>query len=83
MRFVKNPLWTVRKRHPGGKDVIYAQGKHVRVSSPYSKMKTEIDGDPGPPLPAEITIKPQAIRVMVPEGVKPAGIRTRIVRAIG
>ena len=83
MRFVKHALLTVMKRHAGGKDVIYAQGKHVLVSSPYSKMKTEIDGDPGPPLPAEITIKPQAIRVMVPEGVKPAGIRTRIVRAIG
>jgi len=29
------------------------------------------------------TVIPQAVNVMVPEGAKPAGIRTRIIRAIG
>jgi hypothetical protein len=34
-------------------------------------------------LPVRIEVIPQAVNVMVPEGAKPAGIRTRIIRAIG
>ncbi len=83
LHLVKHLIMTVLKRHVKGNDVIYRQGKRVRVSSNYSKTKTEIDGDPGPPLPVEIGIQAQAINVMIPKDAKPAGIRTRIVRAIG
>ena len=45
-------------------------------------MKSQIDGDPGPALPAEIKVIPQAVNVLVPKDAKPAGLRTRIKRAL-
>lgn len=80
---VKHSVMTVLKHHADSRDVIYRQGKHVNVSSEARDIETEIDGDPGPALPVEIEIIPQAINCLAPEGAKPAGIRTRIIRAIG
>jgi YegS/Rv2252/BmrU family lipid kinase len=79
----KHSLMTVLKQHADSSDVIYRQGKKISVSSKTDYIATEIDGDPGPALPVQIEVIPQAVKVMVPEGAKPAGIRTRIIRAIG
>ena len=83
IRLVKHSAMTILKQHADSSDVIYRQGKCIAVSSEIAGIETEIDGDPGPALPAQIEIIPQAVNVMVPEGAKPAGIRTRIIRAIG
>jgi len=83
LRLVKHSVMTVLKLHADSSDVIYRQGKNITVTSEASDIKTEIDGDPGPALPVQISVIPQAVKVMVPEGAKPAGIRTRIIRAIG
>jgi diacylglycerol kinase family enzyme len=83
VHLVKHSVMTVLKQHATGRDVIYRQGKNINVSSQSSGIATEIDGDPGPDLPIQIKVIPQAVNVMVPEGAKPAGIRTRIIRAIG
>ena len=83
IHLVKHSLMTVLKQHAASRDVIYRQGKNVTVSSQASDIATEVDGDPGPALPIQIKVIPQAVNVMVPEGAKPAGIRTRIIRAIG
>jgi diacylglycerol kinase family enzyme len=83
LRLVKHVVLTILKQHAAGGDVIYCQGKKITVSSEQANIDTEIDGDPGPALPVEIEVVPQAVNVMVPEGSKPAGIRTRIIRAIG
>jgi len=79
----KHSLMTVLKQHADSRDVIYRQGKKISVSSKNDCIATEIDGDPGPALPVQIEVIPQAVKVMLPEGAKPAGIRTRIIRAIG
>jgi diacylglycerol kinase family enzyme len=73
---------TIFQQHHGSRDVIYRQGKNITVDSPNPKLATEIDGDPGPAVPVRITIIPKAVRVMVPEGAKPAGIRAQILRAL-
>lgn len=83
LRLLKHSVMTVLKQHAYSRDVIYRQGKEVNISSKSSGIKTEIDGDPGPALPVHIEIIPQAVNCVVPEGAKPAGIRTRIIRAIG
>ncbi len=83
LHLVKHSFMTALKKHYNNSDVIYRQGKDITVSSDAADIKTEIDGDPGPDLPVQIKVIPQAINCMVPEGAKPAGIRTRIVRAIG
>jgi len=83
LRLLKHSAMTVLKKHAYGADVIYRQGKKIIVSSESEDIKTQIDGDPGPKLPVEIEVIPQAVSVMVPENAKPAGIRTRIIRAIG
>ncbi len=79
----KHSLMTVLKRHAKGNDVVYRQGRHVQVRSTEKDVATEIDGDPGPRLPLDISIMPHAVRVIVPEGAKPAGMRTRIRRMLG
>jgi len=83
LRLLKHSIMTVLKQHAGSGDVIYRQGKSITVSSEAAGIKTEVDGDPGPALPVQVSVIPQAVNVMVPEGAKPAGIRTRIIRAIG
>jgi YegS/Rv2252/BmrU family lipid kinase len=80
---VKHSILTIMKKHSGRGDVIYRQGKQIRISSRSSDIATEIDGDPGPALPVEIKVIPQAITLLVPKGAKPAGIRTRLIRALG
>jgi diacylglycerol kinase (ATP) len=83
LRLVKHSLMTVLKQHAFSKDVIYRQCKDITVSSETGGIKTEIDGDPGPDLPVQIKVIPQAVNCIVPEGARPAGIRTKIIRAIG
>ena len=80
---VKHSIMTILKQHAASSDVIYRQGKEITVSSQVPGIETEIDGDPGPHLPIQIKVIPHAVNVVVPEGAKPAGIRTRIIRAIG
>lgn len=79
---VKHSVMTIFQQHHHCGDVIYRQGKNITVNSTNLKLATEIDGDPGPAVPVQITIIPKAVRVMVPEGAKPAGIRAQILRAL-
>lgn len=83
LHLVKHSLMTVLKLHANRRDVIYRQGKKITVNSSSNRIRTEIDGDPGPALPVQINIIKHAVNCIVPEGAKPAGIRTRIIRAIG
>ncbi|MHC4623347.1 MAG: diacylglycerol/lipid kinase family protein [Planctomycetota bacterium] len=83
LRLIKHSLMTALKQHTYGTDVTYRQGRNILVSSDVPDMPTEIDGDPGPPLPMQIEVIPHAVNCLVPEGAKPAGIRTRIIRALG
>jgi len=83
VHLLKHSLMTVLKQHTHGADVIYRQGKNITVSSHVPDIATEIDGDPGPALPIQIEVIPQAVNCLVPEGARPAGIRTRIIRALG
>ncbi len=82
LHLLKHALMTVLKKHADCKDVIYKQGTKAKISSNFS-VETELDGDPGPHLPLQITIEPQAVKVVVPKDAKPAGIRTRIIRMLG
>jgi len=83
LHLIKHSLMTIIKQHSTGRDVIYQQGKSITVTSDVPGIETEIDGDPGPALPVQINVIPKAVNCLVPEGAKPAGIRTRIVRALG
>jgi len=83
LHLAKHSLMTILKHHANRRDVIYRQGKNISVRSNSTRIRTEIDGDPGPALPVQISVIPNAVNCIVPEGAKPAGIRTRIIRAIG
>ena len=82
VRLLKQSVLTILKHHADSRDVIYRQGKSITVTSDSSDVETEIDGDPGPPLPVQIKVIPKAVNYLVPEGARPAGIRTRILRAL-
>jgi diacylglycerol kinase (ATP) len=83
VRLAKHAVMTVLKQHANAGDVIYRQGKNIVVSSRTDAVMTEIDGDPGPALPVHIEVISHAVNCIVPKDAKPAGIRTRIIRAIG
>jgi diacylglycerol kinase (ATP) len=83
LHLLKHSLATVLKQHIYSGDCLYRQGESILVSSDSNRVKAEIDGDPGPALPVQINVIPQAVNVIVPVGARPAGIRTRIRRAIG
>ncbi|MFC1634180.1 diacylglycerol/lipid kinase family protein [Planctomycetota bacterium] len=83
LHLAKHSLMTILKHHANRGDVIYRQGKNICVNSNSRNIQTEIDGDPGPSLPVQIDVIHHAVHCMVPEDGKPAGIRTRIIRAIG
>ena len=82
LNLLKHSLTTVLKRHSFAKSVIYRQGKNIRVTSSDPEVRTEMDGDPGPALPMEIKVIPQAVKVVVPKDAKPAGVRTRLIRML-
>ncbi len=83
IHLAKHALMTILKYHTHGNDVIYRQAKNIKVSSKCHDIATQIDGDPGPSLPVEIKVIPQAVNCLIPENAKPAGLRTRIIRALG
>ncbi len=83
LHLVKHSLMTMFKHHADCRDVIYKQGREISVTSASADIKTEIDGDPGPALPVKISVIPQAVNCIVPQNARPAGMRTRIIRAIG
>jgi len=83
VRFVKHSLMTLMKYHTKCSDVIYRQGRNIKIASGNGIVYCQIDGDPGPDLPVEIKVIPLAVKVLVPENARPAGIRTRLIRAIG
>lgn len=77
----KNSLYTILKLHTSSSDTIYRQCKKVRIEqSAADRVLSQLDGDPGPMLPVDITIIPSAVNVIVPKGARPAGIRTRFIR---
>jgi diacylglycerol kinase (ATP) len=83
IQLAKHSLMTVLKQHTFSSNVIYRQGRNITVSSDNADIRTEIDGDPGPGLPVQIKVIPKAVNCIVPVDAKPAGIRIRIVRALG
>lgn len=82
-RLVKHSLMTLLKWHTERKDVLYRKGKHITITADRPLPYTEVDGDPGPSLPLDIRIIPQALHVLTRPDIRPAGIRTRLLRMIG
>lgn len=76
---IYHSLLTIFKSHRRSKGVIYRQGKKIKIYSD-SFIRTELDGDPGPPLPLEVSIIPHAVKVLVPPKGKPVGMRRRVFR---
>jgi len=79
---LKHSALTIFKQHTKCSDVVYRQGKNIKIDSAQGDIPTEIDGDPGPAMPVEIKVIPKAVNCIVPKDAKPAGIRARIARAI-
>jgi YegS/Rv2252/BmrU family lipid kinase len=83
LHLVKHVLFTLAKQHARSRDVLYRQGKKITITTPSANVPSEVDGDPGPSLPLEIRVVPQALQVLTRQHAKPAGIRTRLLRTMG
>lgn len=79
LKLAYQSIMTMLKSHRRCKSVIYRQGKKIKIYSD-TFMRSELDGDPGPDLPLEISIIPQAVKVLVPPKGKPVGMRHRMFR---
>ncbi len=75
-------LLMLLRAHIGAKNVLYKRAKSITVTGDPA-IRTQIDGDPGPPLPVHIKIIPGAVNCMAPRGARPLGLRTRIKRIFG
>jgi len=82
VHLMKHSAMTLFKRHIVCRDVIYRQCRQAVIGADSPKVVCEVDGDPGPALPAQIGIVPGALQVMVPEKGRPAGLRRSLFRAI-
>ncbi len=58
------------RTHTFERDVIYVQGKRVRLSTAADHVPIQVDGDQGGYLPVEIRVVPSAIRFVVPQEVR-------------
>jgi diacylglycerol kinase (ATP) len=75
----KSSLMTIFKQHIRTGSVIYRQARNIKVSS-ENNIYCQLDGDPGPSLPIDISVIPQAVKLVIPKDKSPAGLRTRFVR---
>lgn len=78
LQLIKLTALTILKLHADASDVIYRQCKSIYVSSPSKDVRTEVDGDPGPSLPMQVEVIPQAVKVFVPKDGRAVGILTKI-----
>lgn len=58
------------KTHTKDRDVLYVQGKQVKLTADREGVPLQVDGDAGGALPAEIRVLPQAVRFIVPDAVR-------------
>ena len=65
---LKHAFWTILRKHPEHRSVIYKKVKHVRIESDRDEI-CELDGDTGPTLPLDVTISPHKIKMIVPKSV--------------
>ncbi|RME70694.1 MAG: diacylglycerol kinase family lipid kinase [Planctomycetota bacterium] len=63
-------LGAFTRTHTLDHDVVYVQGRHVRLSTAADRVPIQIDGDQGGYLPAELRVLPGAIRFLVPAHVQ-------------
>ncbi len=79
IRMLRRTVRIATRTHIGKKGIVYEQAKDIKVTSD-DKVRTQIDGDPGPELPVEIKVVPSAVDCIVLRNAKPVGLRTRIKR---
>lgn len=54
------------KTHTNDSDVLYVQGKKIRISADRPNVPVQMDGDNAGVLPCEIEVRPRVVRMIVP-----------------
>ncbi|GIW72492.1 MAG: hypothetical protein KatS3mg102_2034 [Planctomycetota bacterium] len=75
-------LGAFTRTHTKDRDVIYVQGRRVRLSTAADGVPLQVDGDQGGYLPADLRVIPGAVRFVVPAHVarRLGGSRTPLER---
>ncbi len=71
LALVRYAFGAFTRTHTKDRDVIYVQGKHVRLSADRPNVPIQVDGDYGGALPAEFRVIPGALRLFVPASYRP------------
>jgi YegS/Rv2252/BmrU family lipid kinase len=65
--FIGHSLRTLARRHIEHRGVLYRRLSRIRIESD-GPVPVELDGEAAGRLPLEVTVRPQALRVLVPPG---------------
>jgi diacylglycerol kinase (ATP) len=60
-------LGAFTKTHTNDRDVLYVQGKRIRITADRPGVPVQMDGDNAGTLPVEVTCIPNVVRLVVPE----------------
>ena len=66
-RLLAHSFWTALGRNVERAGIIYQRARHVRIAS-RRKVPIEVDGDAWDHLPVNIEVRPNALRLKVPQG---------------
>jgi YegS/Rv2252/BmrU family lipid kinase len=66
LAMVRYAFGAFTKTHTKDRDVIYVQGRHVKIAADRPNVPMQVDGDSAGALPAELRVIPGAIRFFVP-----------------
>jgi YegS/Rv2252/BmrU family lipid kinase len=65
------------KTHTNDRDVLYVQGREVKLASEQSSVPVQIDGDNGGHLPVDIRVVPNAVKFIVPRAAVKKEVEVR------
>jgi YegS/Rv2252/BmrU family lipid kinase len=66
LAMLRYAFWSFTGTHTNDRDVLYLQGKRVKLTSPETDVPVQIDGDNGGHLPVHVDIHENAVSFIVP-----------------
>ncbi|MFP4355593.1 MAG: diacylglycerol/lipid kinase family protein [Phycisphaerae bacterium] len=62
---VLHAAWTLLKMHPSQDSVLYRKFRHAEIIT-ETAVASQVDGDPGPDTPLDISVCPRQIQLIIP-----------------
>jgi YegS/Rv2252/BmrU family lipid kinase len=70
---IRYAIGAFTKTHTNDRDVLYVQGKRIKLTADRPNVPVQMDGDQAGTLPVEIVCKPSVVRMIVPDAASLRG----------